>query len=81
LRSPLVDGGATIEQASEDFKLAAAVSELGMLLRGSPDRGRSSFSSVRELAIAGRGRDVLGYRQAFSRLIELAAGRQSIAHN
>ena len=44
------DDGAGIARASADFRFAAAVTELGMLLRNSPHKGGSSYAEVLELA-------------------------------
>jgi Ca-activated chloride channel family protein len=69
---PVVDAGADFAQASADFKFAAAVAELGMLLRDSEHRGSASFPSVLELAGANLGRDEAGYRQEFVHLVKQA---------
>jgi Ca-activated chloride channel homolog len=42
----LKDAGETFAQASDDFKLAAAVAEYGMILRDSPHRGKASIGDV-----------------------------------
>src|SRR6185369_5244836 len=42
----LRDGGETFANASDDFKLAAAVAEFGMILRDSPHRGKASMHDV-----------------------------------
>jgi Ca-activated chloride channel family protein len=51
---------------------ASAVAQFGMLLRGAPDRGDSSFEHVLTLARRFRGDDPHGYRAEFIRLVELA---------
>jgi Ca-activated chloride channel family protein len=58
---------------------ATAVAEFGMLLRASDHRGSASYEQALDLAKAGRGDDVKGYRAEFIRLVELAAAlaRQS----
>jgi Ca-activated chloride channel family protein len=58
---------------------ATAVAEFGMLLRASDHRGSASYEQALDLAKAGRGDDVKGYRAEFVRLVELAAAlaRQS----
>ena len=38
------------EQVSEDFRLAAAVAEFGMLLRDSPHKANATYERVLELA-------------------------------
>src|SRR5690606_8437926 len=49
---PLVDRGTPFTEASEDFKLAAAVAGFGMLLRDSPHRGSVTYRDVRYWASA-----------------------------
>ncbi|HWW77426.1 MAG TPA: VWA domain-containing protein [Pyrinomonadaceae bacterium] len=66
------DSGASFQNASADFKFAAAVAEFGMLLRGSRYRGQSSFDNALELARASAGADLRGYRAEFVGLVETA---------
>jgi Ca-activated chloride channel family protein len=68
------DSAASFQNASADFKFAAAVAEFGMLLRGSRYRGQSSFDGALELARASAGADLRGYRTEFVRLVETARG-------
>jgi Ca-activated chloride channel homolog len=56
--------------ASENLKFAAAVASYGMILRNSPFKGSSSYSSVLELANQSKGADLDGYRAEFIRLVE-----------
>jgi Ca-activated chloride channel family protein len=58
---------------SVDFRFAAAVAQLGMLLRDSEFKGQSSYSGVLTLARGARGADEEGYRAEFIRLAEMAA--------
>ncbi len=51
---------------------AAAVASWGMLLRDDPERGRTTWDSVLELARRHRGEDAEGYRAEFIRLVELS---------
>jgi len=44
------DGGKTIQDASHDFRFAAATAAFGMILRESPHRGSASFDGVLALA-------------------------------
>lgn len=69
-----VDEGRDIAEASGDFKFAAAVAAFGMLLRDSPHKGSATFASVLELAGAGLGSDLAGYRQEFLGLVRAAQG-------
>jgi Ca-activated chloride channel family protein len=51
--------------ASENLRFAAAVTELGMLLRDSKWKGTSSLADVQRIASHAAGRDVDGYRRDF----------------
>ena len=70
LEFPLRDSGARFEQASEDFKFAAAVASFGMLLRDSPHRGAATLADISAWARAGTGSDAGGYRSEFLNLME-----------
>jgi Ca-activated chloride channel family protein len=59
------DLGSTIDETSPDFRFAAAVAGLGMLLRGSRYRGLISAEEVIDLAESGLGSDSSGYREQF----------------
>ncbi|MBX6365026.1 MAG: VWA domain-containing protein [Gemmatimonadetes bacterium] len=67
IEQPVRDDG---RPASADFRFAAAVAELGMLLRSSEHRGAASLDQVLALARAGLGEDPGGYRHGFVRLVE-----------
>lgn len=60
------------DKTSDNFRFAAAVAEMGMLLRGSQFRALSSFDQVIKLARSARGKDEEGYRAEFIRLVETA---------
>lgn len=68
----VVDGGGSYQNASENFKFAAAVAEFGMLLRGSRYKGQASYDSALQLARASTGADLRGYRREFVGLVERA---------
>ncbi len=68
----VVDDGRNINEASSDLQFAAAVAELGMLLRDSKDKGRASFEDAAALARASRGVDLDGTRGEFMTLLESA---------
>ncbi len=70
---PLLDAGTQLNDASVDYRFAAAVAEFGMILRGSPYKGTASFSSVLDLAEAGLGGDEHGYRAEFAGLVRRLA--------
>lgn len=63
---------ADIEDASENLRFAAAVSEFGMILRDSEFRGNATFESAASLARSARGEDEEGYRAELIRLINTA---------
>jgi Ca-activated chloride channel family protein len=69
LEFPLVDAGARFEQASADFKFAAAVAGFGMALRDSPHKGSLTLAEVADWGRAGLGEDAGGYRTEFLGLV------------
>jgi Ca-activated chloride channel homolog len=66
------DEGRGAFDASPDMQFAAAIAELGMLLRNSPHRGTSSYADVLRLARVARGEDLDGLREEFIRMTESA---------
>ena len=56
-------------QASKDMQFAAAVALFGMQLRYSQYHNNSKIEDVISLAESGRGKDILGYRAEFIRLV------------
>jgi len=74
---PVVDGGATFADSSDDFAFALSVASFGMLLRGSPHSANFNYAFVRELADAARGDDAFGYRAEFIDLVDRAAALDS----
>jgi Ca-activated chloride channel family protein len=69
---PLRDTGARFEDASQDFKFAAAVAAFGMALRDSPHKGTLTLADVSRWARAGVGSDAGGYRGEFLTLVDQA---------
>ena len=67
-----VDHGKSVFDASADMQFAAAVAELGMLLRDSPHKGTASWDDVAHLARLSRGADLDGLRGEFATLVESA---------
>lgn len=63
----------SLAKSSDNFRFAAAVAELGLLLRDSEFKGNASIEQVIELAKTARGRDDEGYRVEFIRLAENAS--------
>jgi Ca-activated chloride channel family protein len=82
LSETVTDSGATIETATADMRFAAAVAELGLLLRDSEFKGDASFDEIERLASRAAGRDAEGHRADFVRLATTAsriAGTKEIA--
>lgn len=69
----IVDEGKSVYEASPDMRFAAAVAELGMLLRDSPHKGTASWQDVADLVRQSRGVDLDGLRGEFGTLVETAA--------
>jgi Ca-activated chloride channel family protein len=67
-----VDRGASAFDASPDLQFAAAVAELGMLLRNSEHKGTASWADVLQLARVSQGADPDGMRDEFLRLAQSA---------
>jgi Ca-activated chloride channel homolog len=63
---------ADMEDASENLRFAAAVSEFGMILRNSEFKGNATLEDAALLARSARGRDEDGYRSELIRLINTA---------
>jgi Ca-activated chloride channel family protein len=68
-----------IEDASENLKFAAAVSEFGMILRDSEFKGNATLEGAALLAREGRGADDEGYRSEMIRLIKTVRDMKVIA--
>ncbi len=76
LEFPLRDTGARFEDASTDFKFAAAVAGFGMALRESPLKGSLTLAAVADWGRAGLGDDAGGYRNEFLSLVKQAEALQ-----
>ncbi|HEY0160344.1 MAG TPA: von Willebrand factor type A domain-containing protein [Thermoanaerobaculia bacterium] len=72
LVADLVDEGKSAYAASADLQFAAAVAELGMLLRDSPHKGSATWDDVFQLARVSLGPDLDGERQEFLEIAEVA---------
>jgi Ca-activated chloride channel family protein len=81
LSFPVEDGGGSMAAASADFRFAAAVAELGLLLRASEFKGAASAEDVVSLAGGALGSDPNGYRAEFLDLAQSYAriSREGIA--
>jgi Ca-activated chloride channel homolog len=67
-----IDQGTSTYAASPDLQFAAAVAEVGMLLRDSPHKGASTFVDALKLARIARGSDLDGFRTEFIHLADTA---------
>ncbi|HEY1052632.1 MAG TPA: VWA domain-containing protein, partial [Prosthecobacter sp.] len=74
LEMALKDEPRPVAEASGEFKFTTAVAGFGLRLRGSSYVGSLTWEQIRELALAGKGSDSLGYRGEFLQLIEKARG-------
>jgi len=81
LTAKAIDHGASAYEASADLQFAAAVAELGMLLRNSPHKGTASYADAMQLARVSHGEDLDGLREEFTRLVDSARalGEHTIA--
>ena len=75
LEFPVADATVRFENATADFKFAAAVAEFGMLLRDSPHKGTATMNDVIAWAAAGSADDPGGYRGEF---LDLARKAQAL---
>jgi Ca-activated chloride channel homolog len=70
MTSIIEDQARSFEAASNDFRFAAAVAKLGMLLRDSEHKGTSSLEEVSAIARIARGADADGTRGELLRIVE-----------
>ncbi|MGN6183305.1 MAG: YfbK domain-containing protein [Thermoanaerobaculia bacterium] len=68
----IIDVGTSANEASRDFQFAAAVAEMGMLLRKSQHLGTASWDDALAMAKIARGEDLDGTREELVSLIEKA---------
>jgi Ca-activated chloride channel family protein len=61
-----------ISDAPEDFRMATAVANFGLLLRNSEHKGNATYQQVLKLAGNARGSDEEGYRAEFIQLVKKA---------
>ncbi|HTM44009.1 MAG TPA: von Willebrand factor type A domain-containing protein [Polyangiaceae bacterium] len=66
------DAAEALEAASADYRFGAAVAEVAMILRNSPDVERGSLQSARALAQGAVGKDPHGDRAEFLGLVDRA---------
>ena len=72
VQQPVMDKNASISQASENMRFAAAVAQFGMLLRNSAYKGSSNYKLVTTMAGNALGLDSQGYRKEFLALVKKA---------
>ena len=68
-----------IEDASDNLRFAAAVSEFGMILRDSEFKGNATLEGAARLARSARGEDEDGYRSELIRLINTVKDMRILA--
>lgn len=69
---PVTDAHVALNRTSDNFRLAAAVAQFGMLLTHSGFRQQSSYNNVLALAHSAIGSDAEGYRKGFIELVKKA---------
>jgi len=79
LEMPVKANVREINDASDNLKFAAAVSEFGMVLRDSEFRGNATLTSAAQLAKTARGDDEDGYRAELIRLINTVKDMRAFA--
>ncbi len=79
MEKPVKDYVNDMEDASDNLRFAAAVSEFGMILRNSEFKGGSTLEQAEKLARSARGEDEEGYRAEFIRLIDTVKGMSVLA--
>lgn len=67
----------SFDDASTDFRFAAAVASFGMVLRNSEFQGNSSLAGVEEIASSAIGTDAQGHRTEFLDLVRKASALPS----
>jgi Ca-activated chloride channel homolog len=70
-----------LENASDNLRFAAAVSEFGMILRNSEFKANSTLEGAARLAVSARGEDEDGYRAELIRLINTVKDMRVLADN
>jgi Ca-activated chloride channel family protein len=61
-----------IQQAPEDFRMAAAVATFGLLLKNSAYKSQATYKDALSLAEKAKGEDKEGYRAEFIQMIKKA---------
>lgn len=68
-----------LDEASDNLRFAAAVSEFGMILRNSEFKGNATLEGASKLAKSSRGNDEDGYRSELIRLINTVKDMRVLA--
>jgi Ca-activated chloride channel family protein len=79
LERPVKGSINNIDNASDNLRFAAAVSEFGMILRNSEFKGKATLKDAALLAKSARGEDEDGYRSELIRLINTVKDMRVIA--
>jgi Ca-activated chloride channel family protein len=69
---PVMDKQTALQATSDNFRFAAAVAQMGLLLRNSSFKQQASYTSVLSLANGAIGTDKEGYRKEFVQLTQSA---------
>lgn len=77
LSQAVKDGGLSLDQTSADFRFAAAVAALGLVLRDSQYKGSATYANIRELAADAQGTGVEATRRA--EFLELLTRAEALA--
>ncbi len=72
LQAVLKDSKTDWKKSSDNFRFSSSVAVLGMILRDSPHRGKSSNQWIRSLVEQTLDSDPEGYRRQFLRLVQTA---------
>jgi Ca-activated chloride channel family protein len=65
--------------APQDARFAVGVAAFAELLRGGKHSGSFTYDDVLKIALASRGKDEFGYRNAFVQLVRAAKGARTLA--
>ncbi len=69
---PVADDDGDWKNATDNFRLAAAVAEFGMMLRNSEYKSKASYEQALAIAKTAKGFDENGYRAEFTNLVKAA---------
>lgn len=73
LEHPVADSRKSWQEASEDFRFAAAVAGYGMMLRQSEFKGNLNYQTIQQMAKTSLGIDKEGYRKEFLAMVKNTA--------